>query len=209
MNPLFRDPLFNEFAWRALYTGDASFGEVFTTAGRIPDGDRDAWYQEWVATANRVRGYGDASARAGHTVSAREAYARASTYYRTSYFPLYGAPVDPRLVDAFDQETACFEQAAALMRPPIEAVEIPFESTTLPGYFCRADESRMPRRTLIVTDGYDSTIQEMYTGIAVHALRRGYNVLLFDGPGQGRVLIKQGIHMRPDWENVVRLSTMR
>jgi alpha-beta hydrolase superfamily lysophospholipase len=28
-------------------------------------------------------------------------------------------------------------------------------------------------------------------------------VLLFDGPGQGRALIKQGLYMRPDWENVV------
>jgi dipeptidyl aminopeptidase/acylaminoacyl peptidase len=27
--------------------------------------------------------------------------------------------------------------------------------------------------------------------------------LIFDGPGQGRVLYKQGIAMRPDWENVV------
>src|SRR5205823_2018303 len=39
---------------------------------------------------------------------------------------------------------------------------------------------------------------------AVAALRRGYHCLLFDGPGQGRPLIEQGLVMRPDWENVVR-----
>lgn len=36
------------------------------------------------------------------------------------------------------------------------------------------------------------------------ANRRGYHCLLFDGPGQGRVLIKQDLPMRFDWENVVR-----
>ena len=35
-------------------------------------------------------------------------------------------------------------------------------------------------------------------------LPRGYNLLLYDGPGQGRVLIKQGLVMRPDWEKVVK-----
>ncbi len=35
------------------------------------------------------------------------------------------------------------------------------------------------------------------------AVRRGYNVLLFDGPGQGRALFKQGLVSRPDWEHVV------
>jgi dienelactone hydrolase len=33
---------------------------------------------------------------------------------------------------------------------------------------------------------------------------RGYNVLAFDGPGQGGALIQQGLTLRPDWENVVR-----
>jgi alpha-beta hydrolase superfamily lysophospholipase len=44
----------------------------------------------------------------------------------------------------------------------------------------------------------------MYFYHAVPALRRGYHCLLFDGPGQGRALIEQGLHIRPDWENVVR-----
>jgi pimeloyl-ACP methyl ester carboxylesterase len=89
------------------------------------------------------------------------------------------------------------------MTPPVEPVEIPYEGTTLPGYFCQADDSGRPRPTLIVTNGYDSTINELYLDFAA-VLPRGYNLLLYDGPGQGRVLIKQGLVMRPDWENVVR-----
>ena len=44
----------------------------------------------------------------------------------------------------------------------------------------------------------------MYFSHAPAAIRRGYNFLCFDGPGQGRNLILDNIPIRPDWENVVR-----
>ena len=119
-------------------------GEVSTTASRIEEGDRDGWYREWIATADRIAAVGEESASAGHAVSARDAYLRASSYYRTAYLPLYGSPVDPRLVEAFDKETTVFQKAAALMRSPVEPVEIPYEGATLPGYFCQPDDSGRP-----------------------------------------------------------------
>ncbi len=50
----------------------------------------------------------------GHWVSAREAYFRASTYFHISYFPLFGAPTDPWLADAYRQEADAFRRAAVL-----------------------------------------------------------------------------------------------
>jgi pimeloyl-ACP methyl ester carboxylesterase len=199
----FDDPLFEEFALRPLIMDGCPLGEISATTSLIEDGDRDGWYRQWTATAERVAGYADESVHAGHTISARDAYLRASSYYRAAYLPLYGSPVDPRLVEAFDKETDFFQRAAALMTPPVEPVEIAYEGTTLPGYFCQADDTGRPRPTLICTNGYDSTINEVYLDSAA-ALTRGYNLLLYDGPGQGRVLIKQGLVMRPDWENVVK-----
>src|SRR5919107_2171293 len=202
-NLFFDDPLFEDFAVRALSLDGCPLGEVSATTSRIEEGDRDGWYEQWTATADRVAALGDESASAGPTVSARDAYLRASSYYRTAYLPLYGSPVDARLVEAFDKETTVFQKSAALMGAPVEPVEIPYEGTTLPGYFCQVDDSRRPRPTLVCTNGYDSTINEMYVTFAT-ALPRGYNLLLFDGPGQGRPLIEQGLVFRPDWENVVR-----
>lgn len=208
MRPLLSDnPMWEAFGARSLVLAidrGADFGECMTTVQRVGAGTVDDWYREWVATADRVAAIGDASAAAGHRGSAREAYYRACNYYRSAYFPLYGAPVDPRLVAAFEQETATFLKGAALSDVPIEAVEIPFEETTLPGYLVTVDDSGEARPTIVHTNGYDSTIQEMYFAHAPAAIRRGYNVLLFDGPGQGRNLIKGGMHIRPDWENVVR-----
>lgn len=207
MGILFDDPLYERFATRALshtLYGGADFGECFVTAKRITPADPDSWHREWTATADRVFAIAEECAASGHAVSAREAYLRASNYDRTSYTPLFGAPVDARLVAAFDLEAEAFRRAAERMTPPAEAVEIPFEGTSLPAYFHRADESGRPRPTLIATNGYDSTVHEMYFAHAVAAARRGYHCLTFDGPGQGRALIRQGLALRPDWENVVR-----
>src|SRR5262249_26127654 len=117
---------------------------------------------------------------------------------------LFGAPVDARLVAAFDRTAEAFAKAAALMTPAGEAVEIPFAGTSLPAYFYRTDESGRPRPLVIATNGYDSTRHETYFAPAAARVRRGYPCLTFDGPGQGGALIKQGLVMRPDWESVVR-----
>lgn len=206
MKLFFNDPMFEQQAFGALghtLYGGADFGECFVTAQRITEGDTESWYREWLATAERVGQIAEDCRAKGHLVSAREAYLRAANYYRTSYLFLFGAPTAARLVAAFDREVASFLQAAALFDPPVEPIEIPFEGTTLPGYFYRVDDSGQARPTLIATNGYDSTVQQMHFGHAVAAVRRGYNCLTFDGPGQGRVLYRQGLPLRHDWENVV------
>jgi dipeptidyl aminopeptidase/acylaminoacyl peptidase len=57
---------------------------------------------------------------------------------------------------------------------------------------------------LILTNGSDATITDMYFASAVAASRRGYHCLLFDSPGQGEMLYERGVRLRPDWETVVR-----
>ena len=147
---------------------------------------------------------GDASAAAGHPVSAREAYLRATTYFRTAYMPLLGAPTDDRVRETFVRECDAFAKAAPLWDTPVELVEIPFAAgSTLPAVLVCRDESQRPRPTIIHVNGYDSNIHEMFVAHSGAALSRGYNVLLFDGPGQGRNLIRDTVPMRPDWEHVV------
>ncbi|MFE0677183.1 alpha/beta hydrolase family protein [Streptomyces sp. NPDC058867] len=207
---LFDDAMFQMFAERALTTingGGAEWGECALTAERIFEGDADSWYEEWAATATMVRGWAEESDRAGHRVSAREAYLRASTYYRVSYYPLFGAPVDPRLIDAAARERASFARFAELSDPPLVPVRVPFEGTYLDGYLCPARGTAAehgPRPTVIAVNGYDSNVHEMYWAHARPACRRGYHCLLVDGPGQGLALVGQGLTMRPDWENVLR-----
>jgi pimeloyl-ACP methyl ester carboxylesterase len=203
---VFDDPTFSFELLRtmgeAVY-GCSDIGECLTTAYQIEEGNIEDWYSEWYETAERVRGYAEQSLAGGHEVSAREAYLRAMNYYRTAEFYLHGDPDDPRILETWGKSRDCFAQAAELFTPAFERVEIPYEGTTLPGYFFKVDDSGIPRPTLIIQTGFDGTLEELYCNGAEAALRRGYNCLAFVGPGQGGVIREQGIPFRPDWENVV------
>src|SRR2546423_4135368 len=184
--------------------GGADLGEVLATAGRIGEGDEASWHQAWMATAQRVAELGEQALASGHRVSAREALLRASNYYRTAgAFLLEQPATDPEMTVVSAGQRDTFAAAAALFDTPVQAVSIPYEDTTLPAYVFLVDDSGAPRPTIIYNSGYDSTREESYFVIAAAALRRGYNVLAFDGPGQGAALRDQKLVMRPDWEAVI------
>jgi pimeloyl-ACP methyl ester carboxylesterase len=86
---------------------------------------------------------------------------------------------------------------------PILPVEIPYENTTLPGYFHRVDESDTSRPLLILHTGFDGSAEEMHGEGARAGVERGWNVLVFDGPGQYVPIHRERLPFRPDWEKVV------
>jgi len=184
--------------------GGADLGECITTAQRVKPGDLGSWHDEWVRTAAAAARLAEQAEEAGERETARLGYLRASSYYRTAGVMLLAPPLDPRLRETNALQTEMFRRAGTLMEQPPEVLEIPFEQTTLPGYFFRPDASDHQRAMVILTGGYDSTVEELYFSNAAAALARGYNVLAFDGPGQGGALVQQGLTLRPDWENVVR-----
>lgn len=186
----------------ASYSGEADIGECLATASRIKEGDFESWYSEWSRTAEAFRTAGDESLAAGHRVSAMEAYYRAATYYRTAEFFLHGNPADPRIVETWEKSRETFRDALALDTVPYEIVAIPYENTTLPGYFYMADDSGKPRPLLIIQTGFDGCQEELHP-YAMEGIRRGYNILTFEGPGQGEVIRVQHIPFRHDWENVI------
>jgi hypothetical protein len=57
---------------------------------------------------------------AGHRVSARNAFLRASNYYRSAYIFMFAVPVDPRVIAAYEKQTDAFRKASELFEPPIE-----------------------------------------------------------------------------------------
>ena len=69
-------------AFGASSYGASEFGEVMATVNRITSGDNDSWYNEWNATAEHVFADAEAQFTAGHRISARDNYLRATTYFR-------------------------------------------------------------------------------------------------------------------------------
>ncbi|MGW7575617.1 alpha/beta hydrolase family protein [Streptomyces sp. NPDC054765] len=182
--------------------GGADLGEVLFTADRIKSGDYDSWYEEWSATAERLWQVAAEAQRGGHAVTARDTYLRVSNYYRTAEFFLHGDPGDPRIRAAYDKSIEAYHRFVDLSGRGIERVEIPYENTTLPGYFY---PSPLPGRQplIVMHNGFDGTAEELTFCGGLAAQERGYHVLCFDGPGQPGTRHRQGLLFRPDWENVV------
>jgi alpha-beta hydrolase superfamily lysophospholipase len=204
---VFENPLHEEFAsWALGFApyGGADVSEVAAIAAAVGDGGDDAFYDARRAAADRLASEANDAEAAGHVASAREYSLHAACFYAVAYHPIYGVPVDPRLVDSFHRQIKVFDTAMRLTDPPVEPVSIPYEHTTMPAYLVRArDHERETRPLLIGTNGYDATVTEMYFTFAAAAADRGYHCLFFDGPGQGKLLIDDGMPMRADWEHVV------
>jgi pimeloyl-ACP methyl ester carboxylesterase len=187
----------------APYDG-ADLGEVLATARAIRNGNEKDWFRAWRDTAERVHRIADEAQAHGHQRSARSAFLRASNYYRNAeFFRRVNVPRDVEALAVARLSRETFISAIALMEHPARSIEIPYGSATLPGYLFLVDDTGRPRPTVVYTNGYDSTAEESWFVIAAAALQRGYNVLAYDGPGQGAVIRESGLVFRHDWEAVL------
>jgi len=204
---IFKNELHNEFGtWPLGYIpyGGIDYGEIMAVADRIGNGDDAAYYDSWMKSAEQFASDAAAALDAKHPAVARELFLKASECYAASYHPIYGFPVDPRLLTAFDKQTQNFEKAMSLSDDPVSYHEIPFEDTHLPAWFIPAAGRANEKRPLIIfTNGYDATITDLWFFAGSYASQRGYHCILFDGPGQGEMLYKKNLPLRPDWEAVV------
>lgn len=203
---LLKDELLDAQLLRTVGTapyGGADVGECLATAARVDGTNLTSWHDAWVSTAERVCALAEAELAAGRLETARDAFLRASNYFRTAGVMLMGTPVDERLRVTNARQTEVFRRGTALLAQPPETLGIPYEGTTLPGYHFRAGSDERPRPTVVLVGGYDGTSEELYFLNGRAALARGYNVLAFDGPGQGAALLQQQLVLRPDYETVV------
>ena len=187
------------FQWILGSTGNGGceIGEAFYAVSRMKDGDPVSWQEEWLQAAKRAEKRGDDSFMKGCRVSAREAYHRASNYYRAILVGMN--PLKPEFMKYGLKCRECFKKAGKLFDPPIEYVEIPFEGVNLPGYFIRGGSKGQKCKTLIMIGGGETMVEDMYFYIAPEVVRRGYNFISFDIPGQG-LLPYEGKYFRRDTE---------
>jgi hypothetical protein len=194
-----------EIALGSVYRGYADAGEVLATVARIKNGDADQWVREWTSAADTLRAVALDDDAAGRLVSARALHRRAATYYATALEAITRAGELDRRDDIWTAHRACWERVVDLLPVPGERLEIPYESTTLPGYFFRAPDARPgePRPLVVLNNGSDGATSQMALSGGDAAHERGYHWMTFDGPGQQAALFERGIPFRSDWEAVL------
>jgi len=204
-DPSFHFEILRSLALTRNYGGDVA--ETLSTIAKIKPGDFEDWYREWRNLALRVLSSIDEAKLSSYSpVTLRDVYFRASHYFFMSDFFLHGNPSDPRGKEAYDLWRLYFDKANALLAIPGQHVSLPTgHGFEIPLIIYRASQASAstPRPTLILGGGFDSNMEELFHVFGFPALERGYNVILYEGPGQPTLLHQQKVGFIHDWEKVV------
>ncbi len=201
------------FVLGAAGSNTAEVGEVLTTFDNInaktgnpanlSQSDFDAYVDEFAATSMRLAALAQTAWTAGQTVTAKYQHLRASNYMAQALFFVLGTSQPSREEQLFDIVDQQWQAVLAATAPNPVRFTVRAGPYTLPVYFLRPDDSGTPRPTLIISNGSDGqNVESMQFGV-VAGLERGYNVALFEGPGQMSLLFRQKIPFTPDWDQVV------
>jgi len=118
----------------------------------------------------------------------------AAFYYRAAEF--YLLRDDPEKELLYEKFIDLFYKAA--QDDEINKYEVPYNDTFLPAMWIQPVDTEK-RGTLVLHGGNDSFIEEVYPMIRYFS-DHGYEVVAFEGPGQGAALKKYGLPLNIEWE---------
>lgn len=87
--------------------------------------------------------------------------------------------------------------------PLVELVNVPYENYTMPALKFNADK---PKGDIVMHGGFDSSYEEFFAECE-YLREQGYNVYLFEGPGQGECIRLHGAPLIIEWEKPVMAVT--
>jgi len=195
------------FALGATATGMAQYGEVATVIDAVlaAGSTYDAVFDEFTRMSRQLAAKAEANRDANRRVTARQQFLRAARYLTPPLYFVLGTsnPSKQRQSAAYRELQELWNAAAALFDPIIESVRIPYGRTNLSGWFLSPIGSPGERPTIILNNGNDAQMADIYSYGGAEALARGYNALIFEGPGQGSNLFLKDMPLRPDWDKVI------
>jgi esterase/lipase len=177
---------------------------VVAAANAAPGGaSYQSVYDEFLAQANRLQQSALEAQKAKHLVTAQSRFFRAAKYYAQALYWVLGTSTPDAEAAVYTAMDAMFTAGMKLMKTRPEQVEIRYDGGILPAWFVKPSSGGGRRPTVIMNNGSDGQNVDMLPQGALAALDRGYNVVIFEGPGQGSQLFLHGVPFRPDWESVV------
>jgi pimeloyl-ACP methyl ester carboxylesterase len=121
----------------------------------------------------------------------------AAFLYRAAEF--YTLPKDPDKESLYDRFIELFYRV--FQNDGVERITIPYLDTFLPAIKVPASSNK--KGIIVIHGGFDSFIEEFYSWMRYFS-DNGYEVLAFEGPGQGAALKKYGLPLTYEWEKPVK-----
>lgn len=166
---------------RAHALGYAERGRLLEAAGKIRD------FDDCVKVFERV----SAEAEAEGKVRQAASYLRLAEFFTPQF--------SQAKIHTYKRYRALFDEAFA--DTGVTRHEVPYDGSALPAYRLASLEDAT-RGTVLFHGGFDSLIEEFYV-IWERIAAAGFDVIAFEGPGQGGARALGGLTFDHDWEKPV------
>jgi dienelactone hydrolase len=179
---------------------DRACKPVLDAAKNGADAGTEELYAAWVAVADRLIASAEADVARGRIIGAGDKFYRSSLYVSQS--ERLQSPTWPGRTAAYQKSMDLLQKHVDLSSVPFTRVEVPYEGSSLPAYFYRAETADgSPAPVMVQWNGLDSTKEMMYySGFPAMLARRGISTLMVDTPGSGEALRMRGLTARHDTE---------
>jgi len=157
--------------------GEETIDDLKDAAHRIHD--FEDWKRELLLLAERA--------------VANNKYLLAAYYYRAAEF--FMSTSDPDKLKTYNR----FIELMSIQFPKYQTARelVPYEGGYLPAWRLRPITRALG--TIVLHGGFDSFIEELFPQLD-NILVRGFELIIFEGPGQGAALIRYGLPMTHEWE---------
>lgn len=183
-NNLNKDPNFNYQLNRVVMWNEGDIEDIKKVAGKIHNSE--TWKKELI--------------KLGNAAISEDRIKEAIAYYRMSEFFMYDGDSDKKkyYVKAsklfYDYYKEYFEDGT------VKKYEVPYEEVKLPVMYAKAVGEK--KDTILLHGGNDSYFEELFFAM-LYLAEHGFDVYLFEGPGQGGVMRVQGKPFTYQWEKPV------
>ena len=172
---------------------------------KIVDYQLNRWYSMGYANLDDMReaasniktldDWKDEFIRQAEKALAEDRLMNGTFYYRAAEF--FTRPSDPDKMTLYNKfQDLFYNQLFA--DEPIERHQVPYQGVYLPAL--RIPAQTTPQLgTVVIFGGFDSFIEEFYS-MATYFAHLGYEVIAYEGPGQGDALKYSNLPMDRDWE---------
>lgn len=127
-----------------------------------------------------------------------ERFISAAFFYRAAEF--FVTPSDPDREDLYHRFISLFNTACK--DDNCSRFDVPYEKAFLP-VIRMIPKKGKNKSTIVIHGGFDSYIEEFYS-MAQFFTDLGYEVVAFEGPGQGAALKKHGLPLTHEWEKPIK-----
>ena len=171
---------------RLAALGGGQLAEIRDVSSRITN--LDDWKREFLALAELAL--------------SEERTQHAAAYLRAAEFNM--APTDPDKAIAYERQAKLFRDLhrADFETGRLRTEDVPYDGGQLPAWSLSIPDGQESMGTIVLHGGFDSYGEELYP-LARAISDAGYDTVLFEGPGQGSVMRRQGIHFTTEWEKPV------